>query len=189
MLSESWMPTKPFMRNSSSIRKKNLFFHPFKPEKDSFKIFPPDPGPTLLSKGQPSQPYRPKPLCDLQPDSHEHLFFDCSFSKQVWSCLKVGAGLQQVSPSMDAILNAIIPFARRRSSRSVIAKLVVAATAYFIWQERNYRLFKKMKRSKEQLVDCISSSIRLKLLSCRFKSSRDGLALLRHWKISDSVIS
>ncbi|GJX16697.1 hypothetical protein Tco_0217529 [Tanacetum coccineum] len=43
--------------------------------------------------------------------------------------------------------------------------------------------------SKEQLVDCISSSIRLKLLSCRFKSSRDGLALLRHWKISDSVIS
>ncbi|GJU82517.1 putative reverse transcriptase domain-containing protein, partial [Tanacetum coccineum] len=106
----------------------------------------------------------------------------------VWSCLKVGAGLQQVSPSMDAILNAIIPFARRRSSRSVIAKLVVAATAYFIWQERNYRLFKKMKRSKEQLVDCISSSIRLKLLSCRFKSSRDGLALLRHWKISDSEL-
>ncbi|GKA52969.1 reverse transcriptase domain-containing protein [Tanacetum coccineum] len=37
----------------------------------------------------------------------------------------VGAGLQQVLPSMDAILNAIIPFARRRSSRSVIAKLVV----------------------------------------------------------------
>ncbi|GKA80453.1 hypothetical protein Tco_0787049 [Tanacetum coccineum] len=103
--------------------------------------------------------------------------------------LYVGAGLQQVSPSMDAILNAIIPFARRRSSRSVIAKLVVAATAYFIWQKRNYWLFKKMKRSKEQLVDCISSSIRLKLLSCRFKSSRDGLALLRHWKISDSVIS
>ncbi|GJW33973.1 putative RNA-directed DNA polymerase [Tanacetum coccineum] len=100
----------------------------------------------------------------------------------------LGLVLQQVSPSMDAILNAIIPFARRRSSRSVIAKLVVAATAYFIWQERNYRLFKKMKRSKEQLVDCISSSIRLKLLSCRFKSSRDGLALLRHWKISDSEL-
>ncbi|GJX54279.1 reverse transcriptase domain-containing protein [Tanacetum coccineum] len=24
-------------------------------------------------------------LCELQPDSHEHLFFDCVFSQQVWS--------------------------------------------------------------------------------------------------------
>nr|GFA51822.1 reverse transcriptase domain, reverse transcriptase zinc-binding domain protein [Tanacetum cinerariifolium] len=34
----------------------------------------------------------------------------------------------------------------RRSSRSVIAKLVVASSAYFIWQERNGQLFKKSKR-------------------------------------------
>ncbi|GJX79200.1 putative reverse transcriptase domain, reverse transcriptase zinc-binding domain protein [Tanacetum coccineum] len=28
------------------------------------------------------------PLCDLQPDSHQHLFFDCHFSQQVWSHVK-----------------------------------------------------------------------------------------------------
>nr|GEU97412.1 hypothetical protein [Tanacetum cinerariifolium] len=40
----------------------------------------------------------------------------------------------------------LLPFANRRSSRSVISKLVVAACAYFIRQERNSRLFKKKKR-------------------------------------------
>nr|GEU60555.1 hypothetical protein [Tanacetum cinerariifolium] len=75
-----------------------------------------------------------------------------------------------------------------RLTRSVIAKLVVAASAYFIWKERNSRLFKKSKRSEDHLVECITSSIRLKLISCRFKKSRDGLALMRHRKISDSVL-
>ncbi|GJY81010.1 reverse transcriptase domain-containing protein, partial [Tanacetum coccineum] len=38
----------------------------------------------------------------------------------------------------------------RKTSKSVIAKLVVAATSYFIWQERNGRLFKNMKRTVNQ---------------------------------------
>lgn len=27
------------------------------------------------------------PLCKVQPDSHERLFFECSFSSQVWSLI------------------------------------------------------------------------------------------------------
>ncbi|GJT75663.1 hypothetical protein Tco_1042388, partial [Tanacetum coccineum] len=60
------------------------------------------------------------PLCEATPDSHEHLFFICPFANSVWSRMKVKAGL------------------------------VVAASAYFIWQERNWRLFKKSKRSIDQ---------------------------------------
>nr|GEY15403.1 putative RNA-directed DNA polymerase, eukaryota, reverse transcriptase zinc-binding domain protein [Tanacetum cinerariifolium] len=82
----------------------------------------------------------------------------------------------------------ILPFANRRTTRSVISKLVVAATAYFIWQERNYRLFKKVKRSENQLVECIISSVRFKLMTCRFKKLRDGQAILRQWKLSEMVL-
>nr|GEW62708.1 hypothetical protein [Tanacetum cinerariifolium] len=32
------------------------------------------------------------PLCDGPPDSHDHLFYDCPFSAQVWNELKVMAG-------------------------------------------------------------------------------------------------
>ncbi|GKD66684.1 hypothetical protein Tco_1308792, partial [Tanacetum coccineum] len=56
-----------------------------------------------------------------------------------------------------------------------IGKLTLAAAAYFVWQERNFRLFKHSKRSVQEVVDCIMSSVRLKLLSCRFKKSKDAV--------------
>ncbi|GJV04201.1 hypothetical protein Tco_1337770 [Tanacetum coccineum] len=102
-------------------------------------------------------------LCELQPDSHEHIFFECTFSSQVWNKLRSLAGLTNANPSMDSIIQLILPFAGRKSSRSVISKLVLAAAAYFLWQERNNRLFRKEKRSIDQVVDCIINSVRLKL--------------------------
>ncbi|GJR59309.1 hypothetical protein Tco_1501471 [Tanacetum coccineum] len=82
------------------------------------------------------------------------------------------AGLSNSMPSIDSIIHDIIPFAKRKSSRSIIAKLVVAATTYFIWQEHNNRMFKKSKRSVEQVADCIINVVWLKLLSCKWKKSK-----------------
>ncbi|GJT71168.1 putative RNA-directed DNA polymerase, eukaryota, reverse transcriptase zinc-binding domain protein [Tanacetum coccineum] len=125
-------------------------------------------------------------LCDGPPDSHDHLFYDCVFSKQVWYELKDLAGLPNVIGSISSIVNVLIPIAKRRTIRSVIAKLVVAASSYYIWQERNSRLFTKKKRTHGQLTECIKSSIRLKLLSCVFKKSKDALLFKRLWDIPNS---
>ncbi|GJU66419.1 putative reverse transcriptase domain-containing protein [Tanacetum coccineum] len=128
------------------------------------------------------------PLCDSQPDSHEHLFFECVFSKQVWDNLKNLAGIPYVNDSISAIVDFLIPISKRRTTRSVIAKLVVAALTYFIWQERNCRLFKNQKRMYEQVTDCIISTVRLKLLSCSFRKSKDGLAFIHLWKFPETLI-
>ncbi|GKB37671.1 hypothetical protein Tco_0882613 [Tanacetum coccineum] len=122
-------------------------------------------------------------LCNLQVDSHEHLFFDCDFSKQVWSKVKVFVGPPNSSPSIDSILLDIAPFAKRKSSRSISAKLVVAASSYFIWQERNNRMFKKSKRSQDQVVDCILNAVRLKLMSCKWKKSKAVLDVASLWNL------
>ncbi|GJZ64570.1 hypothetical protein Tco_0620991 [Tanacetum coccineum] len=127
------------------------------------------------------------PLCDGQPDSHEHLFFDCVFSKQIWDSVKSLAGLPNVIGSISIIVDLLFPFVKRRSARSVVAKLVVAACSYYIWQERNLRLFMNQKRSHSQVTDCIKSSIRLKLLSCTFKKSKDALLFKRLWNLPDSI--
>ncbi|GJT51662.1 hypothetical protein Tco_0977819 [Tanacetum coccineum] len=76
---------------------------------------------------------------------------------------------------------------KRRSSHIVIAKLVVAASAYFIWQERNWRLFKKTKRTVNQVIECIKSAVRLKLLSCSFKRSSEGVRYDRMWDLPDTI--
>ncbi|GJW51394.1 hypothetical protein Tco_0092745, partial [Tanacetum coccineum] len=126
------------------------------------------------------------PLCDVQPDSHDHLFFYCYFSNKVWVQVRDLAGLSNVSSSFSVIMNSLIPIVKRRSSRSVIAKLVVAGAAYYIWQERNGRLFKKPPRLTNQITKYVTSAVRLKLLSCYFKKSKDGLDLMKRWKIPNN---
>ena len=128
------------------------------------------------------------PLCEMQPDSHEHLFFDCTFSSHIWAHMKLLVGLPSVSPSLEAIVNYLVPISKKRSARSVIAKLVVAACSYFIWQERNHRLFKKRKRSKEQVLELIMSTVRLKLLSFRFKKTPQVEFFAQIWNIPSSLI-
>ncbi|GJR05326.1 reverse transcriptase domain-containing protein, partial [Tanacetum coccineum] len=123
------------------------------------------------------------PLCETQPDSHEHLFFDCPFSQQVWSRVQQVAGLTGAGPSFDSIVTHLMPIAKRKSFKSCIGKLVVAAAAYFVWHERNARLFNKVKRSVTDVVDCIISAVRLKLLSCRFKKSKEAILFARLWEI------
>nr|GEX45881.1 putative reverse transcriptase domain, reverse transcriptase zinc-binding domain protein [Tanacetum cinerariifolium] len=107
---------------------------------------------------------------------------DCLRSWEVNSDLAI-AGLTSVGPSLTSIITHRLPIAKRKSSKSCIGKLVVAVAAYFIWHERNYRVFNKVKQSVTEVVDCILSNIRLKLLSCRFKKSRDAIMFARLWEI------
>ncbi|GJS29064.1 retrovirus-related pol polyprotein from transposon TNT 1-94 [Tanacetum coccineum] len=98
------------------------------------------------------------------------------------------ARIPQVVPSIDVIVDFLAINSKRRTTKAVIAKLVVAASTYVIWQERNWRLFKSQKRMSKQVSDCIHSVVRLKLLSCRFRKSKDGLAFSNLWKLPVSVM-
>ncbi|GJT59129.1 retrovirus-related pol polyprotein from transposon TNT 1-94 [Tanacetum coccineum] len=87
--------------------------------------------------------------------------------------MKSFAGITLSAPDIYSIISNLLPVAKRRTTRSVIAKLVVAASAYYIWQERNRRLFKNNNKTTKQVIECIMSLVRLKLISCKFKKSKD----------------
>ncbi|GJR63511.1 hypothetical protein Tco_1505673 [Tanacetum coccineum] len=95
--------------------------------------------------------------------------------------------MRSVGSSMQSIISYLIPLAKRKTTRSVIGKIVVAATAYFVWHERNRRLFKGNKRSVQEIIECTMTSIRLKLLSCRFKKSNDGVLFARLWDLPEAI--
>ncbi|GJV23121.1 hypothetical protein Tco_1375816 [Tanacetum coccineum] len=114
-------------------------------------------------------------------------YWDVSASlATVWNNVKMLAGLNTTSPDMNLIISYIVLFASRKSIIGVIAKLVVAAAAYFIWQEHNNRLFKNSKWMVNQVIDCIVASVRLKLMSCSFKKLRDGVRLAQAWRLPDT---
>ncbi|GKC04069.1 hypothetical protein Tco_0995679 [Tanacetum coccineum] len=107
---------------------------------------------------------------------------------KVWNQVKGVAGLASSNASIYDIIHDIIPFAARKTSKSVIAKLVVAATSYFIWQERNGRVFKNMKRTVNQVVECIMNTVWLKLMSCRLKKSRSACDIVKARKLSEGIL-
>ncbi|GJV38022.1 hypothetical protein Tco_1410499 [Tanacetum coccineum] len=126
-------------------------------------------------------------LCEVQSDSHEHLFFECPFSHDIWNHMKTLTGITHSALDVYSIITYLLPVAKRRTTRSVISKLVIAASTYYIWQERNRRLFKNTKRTTKQILDCIMSSVRLKLLSCNFKKSKEGVIMARLWDLPPSI--
>ncbi|GJR04765.1 putative reverse transcriptase domain, reverse transcriptase zinc-binding domain protein [Tanacetum coccineum] len=107
---------------------------------------------------------------------------------KVWEHLKHFSGISNIPYELNSIVDFLIPSAKLRSARSVIAKLIFAASCYFIWQERNERLFRKKKRSHDQVIDVIKSNVHLKLLACRFKKSPYVQTLLHLWKLPMSLM-
>ncbi|GJS68607.1 hypothetical protein Tco_0683172 [Tanacetum coccineum] len=122
-------------------------------------------------------------LCGTQADSHTHLFFECPYASKVWISIRHLAGMEHISPIMDDIVAYLIPMAHKRNVLSVIGKLIVAAGTYFIWRERNTRLFKNIKRPPEDVRDAIMVTVRLKLLTLRFKNKERVKTLLARWNM------
>ena len=102
--------------------------------------------------------------------------------------VKVKPSMAHVSNSLDNIVNWICPFVKSRSAQGTVAKIFFAASTYFIWQERNARLFKKKKRTYEQVSKVILATVRLKLLTFRFKRTSRVERLLAEWNLPTYLI-
>nr|GFA88276.1 hypothetical protein [Tanacetum cinerariifolium] len=76
-------------------------------------------------------------LCEITLDSHEHLFFECLFSQGIWNSVKGCAGLDTSPPNIYDIILSLMPTINRRNTINVVAKLVVASSAYYVWKEQN----------------------------------------------------
>ncbi|GJX08995.1 reverse transcriptase zinc-binding domain-containing protein [Tanacetum coccineum] len=122
-------------------------------------------------------------LCGSHQDTHEHLFFECTFSSQVWNSIRNLAGMEHVPPILEDIVMWFNPMANNRSFKNVVGKLLFAASSYYIWIERNNRLFKNSRRSPEEIRDLIMTTVRLKLVTFRFKNTSRVQSLLSLWKM------
>ncbi|GJU49626.1 hypothetical protein Tco_1219181 [Tanacetum coccineum] len=125
-------------------------------------------------------------LCDNCPDSHTHLFFECTFSTKVWSYVCDLAGMDLIPPVLHDIFLYLLPMGNKRTAKSVFGKLILAVSAYFIWMERNNRTFKNTRRTPEEICDLIMVTVRLKLISFRFKNTTVVRQLLERWKMPNN---
>ncbi|GJU02352.1 RNA-directed DNA polymerase, eukaryota, reverse transcriptase zinc-binding domain protein [Tanacetum coccineum] len=105
-------------------------------------------------------------FCKKCLDSIEHLFFSCNFSKEVWR-------------EMQKTLNVNMAF----SWGNTVEELLV----YYIWQERNKRIFKEDRRDEKTMVQIIKEAIRLKLAGLEVKDSRTIKEVEDRWSVQFQI--
>lgn len=77
-------------------------------------------------------------------ETHEHLFFQCSFSFQIWNSI-----LSRLKTSFRTFYwQDILMLLRNKHSRLQLslASLGLASSVYHIWRERNNRIFKQTRK-------------------------------------------
>ena len=58
-----------------------------------------------------------------------------------------------------------------KSIWSILQRLLIGATVYYLWQERNRRIFQGNARSLDELCSQIRDVVRLRVMSLKIKAS------------------
>ncbi|GJU06423.1 RNA-directed DNA polymerase, eukaryota, reverse transcriptase zinc-binding domain protein [Tanacetum coccineum] len=116
-------------------------------------------------------------------DSHDHLFFQCDFAKKVWREIwKVSYKFGTLA-KLDDICRELVGRSKESKFSMVVDKLILAATVYYVWQERNRRNFKKEKRAVETICNMIKDCVKCKLMSLQVKKLKSVIIMMRKWEL------
>ncbi|XP_071727568.1 uncharacterized protein [Rutidosis leptorrhynchoides] len=103
----------------------------------------------------------------IKSDSINHLFFLCEYSGAVWKIFRDKLLFRGLPNQFSGILQCLAKYPYSNNIWNIMNRIVFAACVYFVWQERNYRIFKYRRRSIDNLVQVIQDYIRLKLVSLK----------------------
>ncbi|GJT45926.1 hypothetical protein Tco_0954641 [Tanacetum coccineum] len=104
-------------------------------------------------------------------------------AKPITSKLQHSALIGDVTNEWDDVMDKITRMACNNSIRSIVRRLVFATSVYYIWDERNKRLFGNQKRSDKEVLFSIINHIRMKLSGLKVKASPNIDAVSSEWQI------
>ncbi|XP_022015041.1 uncharacterized protein LOC110914561 [Helianthus annuus] len=125
------------------------------------------------------------PLCNYGRDSRDHLFFQCSYAAKIWNIVKKRIDMGNVNDNWSSIMAWIEQNAASKKLEHIVCKLVVAASTYFIWQERNNRLFSNIQRKEETVAQVILDMVRLRIMGFKIERDVNHRKLLETWRIME----
>lgn len=99
------------------------------------------------------------PLCDSEDEFIERLFFKYAYSAELWSRLLKCLGIQRAPMGWGHELNWAIINAKGKNIKAEIYKIVMVGSVYYLWLERNQRIFQEKHRSIEVMSKLIVQDI------------------------------
>ena len=102
-------------------------------------------------------------LCGTCLETHDHLYFGCATTKQIWTRILHKGNFYTPNIPWKELVSWMATHWQGNSFSTTIKKLCLAITVYQIWKERNSRFHTNSVHTTEDLFCSISEQIRLKL--------------------------
>ena len=127
-------------------------------------------------------------LCNNQRETHDHLFFSCTFTKAIWERLKQKCYLSFGDLIWKECCLQMVNHCKDKSLSSIIRKLSLAVSVYYIWQERNSRFNENSFRGAMEVIWIIIDTICIRLSSLTgFPDNAENRGIQASWNLPDRI--
>ena len=111
----------------------------------------------------PLQPGTTCLMCNLQLETHDHLFFECPYSQQLWHTISLRGTFFTPSIPWGQLIPWLSSNWKGNSLQMKTNLLFLSITVYHLWRERNNRFHVHTSTSVQDLGSLIVQDVRLKL--------------------------
>uniref|UniRef100_A0A5B7BDA2 Reverse transcriptase zinc-binding domain-containing protein n=1 Tax=Davidia involucrata TaxID=16924 RepID=A0A5B7BDA2_DAVIN len=127
-------------------------------------------------------------FCAQPVESHDHLFFQCIFTKELWLHLLARCELVWIEDNWQHTIEWARTKLCGKTLKHYIGKLVFSITVYTIWLERNRRTFAHEHKDMPRLITDIQNLVKGRLMGARgFPRSTMHLRLQSMWGLHDGI--
>ena len=129
-------------------------------------------------------------LCKQDMENRNHLFFGCSFSRNIWKGVLELCGLRREVWDWEEELKWAYQKLKGASLLSIILRSAWNACVYFVWNERNCRLYMFKEETNVQVLERIKQKIRLRLAGLKnVKVDQVNNSLYIVWDFSQTIFA
>ncbi|KAL0293432.1 UNVERIFIED_CONTAM: hypothetical protein Sradi_6937800 [Sesamum radiatum] len=123
-------------------------------------------------------------LCqDGIPESHEHLFFMCSFASECIRAIRREVFFHWPYYNWSSVIRWASARWRGKHVVNAAYRALFASLVYHLWQERNFRVFQHTSRPTEEIVRIVVSEIRDLIICKQLPRTVSTRGLYRLWRI------
>ncbi|XP_075091727.1 uncharacterized protein LOC142171907 [Nicotiana tabacum] len=95
------------------------------------------------------------PSCSLSEggtEDHDHLFFRCTYSATVWRKVLYWIGVKRNVAGWNEEVKWATKHAAGKQPSALIYRMLLTCIVFHIWQERNWRTFRRQQMRSEELI-------------------------------------
>ncbi|XP_039020600.1 uncharacterized protein LOC120152444 [Hibiscus syriacus] len=124
-------------------------------------------------------------LCNLESETRNHLFFECDYAGNLWKAILQLCGVNRRASHWDGELAWATHCFKGKSLITRVLKLALSSHVYWIWKERNDRLFGGVPRPWSTILEDVKAVVRIRLRGCSINvADPRNATLCASWNIA-----